>query len=51
LHWHVAPLPPNLPLERQQFHVLMLEHGMLDISEDEMRSLATSLARALAEVT
>jgi diadenosine tetraphosphate (Ap4A) HIT family hydrolase len=51
VHWHVAPLPPNLPLERQQFHALMLENGMLDIPDDEMRNLAASLANALAEVT
>ncbi|HLJ52294.1 MAG TPA: HIT family protein [Rhizomicrobium sp.] len=51
LHWHVAPLPPHLPLERQQFHALMLEHGMLDIPEEEMRSLAVSLANALTEIS
>lgn len=51
LHWHVAPLPPHLPLERQQFHALMLEHGMLDIPEEEMRLLAASLANALIEIT
>jgi histidine triad (HIT) family protein len=49
LHWHVAPLPPNLPLERQQFHALMLEHGVLDIPDDEMRMLAASLANVLAD--
>jgi diadenosine tetraphosphate (Ap4A) HIT family hydrolase len=47
LHWHVAPLPPNLPLERQQFHALMLEHGLFDIPDDEMRMLAVSLASVL----
>jgi diadenosine tetraphosphate (Ap4A) HIT family hydrolase len=51
LHWHVAPLPPNVPLERQQFHALMLENGMLDIPEDDMRTLAASLANALANTT
>ena len=49
LHWHVAPLPPHVPLERQQFHALMLENGVLEIAEDEMRALAAKLARALAE--
>ncbi|MEV4896620.1 HIT family protein [Nonomuraea sp. NPDC055795] len=23
LHWHVAPLPPGVPYERQQYHALM----------------------------
>jgi len=44
-------LPPNVPLERQQFHALMLENGMLDIPEDDMRTLAASLANALANTT
>ena len=50
MHWHVAPLPPNVPLERQQFHALMLENGVLEIGCDEMRMLAASLASALAEI-
>jgi len=50
LHWHVAPLPPGVPLERQQFHALMLENGMLQFSDDEMRALARSLANALADI-
>jgi diadenosine tetraphosphate (Ap4A) HIT family hydrolase len=51
LHWHVAPLPPGLPLERQQFHALMLENGVLDISEESMRALAASLANALDRIS
>jgi histidine triad (HIT) family protein len=50
LHWHVAPLPPDLPLERQQYHALMMENGVLDISDGEMRTLAASIAAALAEI-
>ena len=49
LHWHVAPLPPNVPLEQQQFHALMLENGVLQIGDDEMRMLASDLAAAIAE--
>ena len=49
LHWHVAPLPPGVPLEKQQFQALMLENGMLKIDETEMRALAASIADALAE--
>lgn len=31
IHWHVAPLPPGVAYEEQQFHALMAEHGVLDI--------------------
>lgn len=49
LHWHVAPLPPNVPPEQQQYHALMLENGMLEIADEEMRMLAARLATVLAE--
>jgi diadenosine tetraphosphate (Ap4A) HIT family hydrolase len=29
LHWHIQPLTPGLPLERQQFHALMAENGVI----------------------
>jgi histidine triad (HIT) family protein/ATP adenylyltransferase len=29
LHWHLAPLPPGVPYERQQFHAVMAENGIL----------------------
>jgi diadenosine tetraphosphate (Ap4A) HIT family hydrolase len=29
LHWHLAPLPPGVPYERQQFHAVMAENGTL----------------------
>jgi diadenosine tetraphosphate (Ap4A) HIT family hydrolase len=29
LHWHLAPLPPGVPYERQQFHAVMAENGVL----------------------
>jgi len=49
LHWHVAPLPPGVPPEQQQFHALMMEGGVLEIPDDEMRLLASSLAAAFIE--
>ena len=34
VHWHVAPLPPGVPYEEQQFAALMHEvNGYLDIPE------------------
>ena len=30
VHWHVAALPPGVPLEKQQYHALMHENGVID---------------------
>ena len=30
VHWHIAPLPPGVPLEQQQYHALMHEGGVID---------------------
>ena len=43
VHWHVAPLPPDVPLEEQQYYALMHEHGALDVNDEELASLAQSL--------
>ena len=41
VHWHVVPLPPSVPYERQQFAALMLETaGALRIPEEEKAALA-----------
>ena len=48
VHWHVAPLPPGVPLAEQQYHALMHEHGVVDVSERELRDLATRIRAALA---
>jgi histidine triad (HIT) family protein/ATP adenylyltransferase len=40
LHWHLAPLPPGAPYERQQFHALMAENGVLVIDETTQAALA-----------
>lgn len=47
VHWHVAPLPPGVPLEHQQFAALDVTRGVLAISDVEMAELA---ARISAEV-
>ncbi len=44
VHWHVAPLPPGLPYERQQYAALMQEHGYLDIPDSDQAALARSIA-------
>lgn len=47
VHWHIAPLPPGVPYERQQFHALMAEHGVLDIEDAAQAALARTIARRL----
>lgn len=47
VHWHVAPLPPGTPYERQQFHALMAEHGVLALSTEQSKQLAARIRSAL----
>jgi diadenosine tetraphosphate (Ap4A) HIT family hydrolase len=48
VHWHLAPLPPGVPYEQQQFFALMAETaGTLDIPEADMRDLAERIAAAI----
>ncbi|SCG34042.1 HIT family protein [Micromonospora humi] len=48
VHWHVAPLPPGVPYERQQYHALMAEHGVVPQSPDQLAALGARLRAALA---
>ncbi|MEU7607688.1 HIT family protein [Streptomyces sp. NPDC041003] len=48
LHWHIAALPPGVPYERQQFHALMTEHGVLSPSPREAAAAAARLRSAIA---
>jgi ATP adenylyltransferase len=48
VHWHVAPLPPGVPLEAQQFAAMdATRDGFLDLSDAEMADLARRLGEAL----
>lgn len=47
LHWHIAALPPGVPYEKQQFHVLMTENGVLDMQPGEMADLGARLRAAV----
>jgi ATP adenylyltransferase len=49
VHWHIAPLPPGVPLEKQQFEALRLEKGVLTLSEEEMASLAIRIGQRIEE--
>src|SRR5215469_4680712 len=43
LHWHIAPLPPGVPYHQQQFHALMAENGVLDITDLAQAALARAI--------
>ena len=51
VHWHVAPLPEGVPLEQQQFHALMHEHGTIQASHDEQLAYAQAIRSYLAEAS
>jgi diadenosine tetraphosphate (Ap4A) HIT family hydrolase len=44
VHWHIAPLPPGVPYEQQQYYALMSENGVLDIDEPAQAALARTVA-------
>jgi histidine triad (HIT) family protein/ATP adenylyltransferase len=47
--WDVAPLPPGVPYERQQYHALMGEHGLIPWSPDQAADLAGRLRQELQD--
>ncbi|MFD3915116.1 HIT family protein [Streptomyces sp. NPDC058603] len=49
LHWHIAGLPPGVPYERQQYHALMAENGVLTASPEQNAALAERLRHAVRE--
>ncbi len=50
VHWHVAPLPPGVPYDEQQYRALMHEHGYLDVPEAEQVALGRAHRRAPARI-
>ena len=48
VHWHVAPLPPGVPYDRQQYASLMHENGYLDIPDADSAALARRIRELLA---
>src|SRR5579863_1020045 len=47
VHWHLAPLPPGLPFEHQQFAALMVERqGFINQPIEERRELASRIRLA-----
>lgn len=40
VHWHVAPLPPGVPFEKQQLEALGIRDGILDLTDEAMGAMA-----------
>ncbi|MEV4233872.1 MULTISPECIES: HIT family protein [unclassified Nocardia] len=51
VHWHVQPLTPGTPYERQQFHALMAENGVIPWSAAEAAELGGRLRAELGPRT
>jgi len=47
VHWHIAPLPFGVPFEEQQLEALSLKSGILQLSTEELSTLAAQLREAL----
>jgi hypothetical protein len=44
VHWHVAPLPPGVPYEQQQFGAFSFDRGVLALPDEEMAALARRIS-------
>ena len=47
VHWHVAPLPPGVEYEQQQFRAVMAENGVLDVTQAQQEAVAAEIRRLL----
>ncbi len=47
VHWHIAPLPPGVPYDQQQLAALKIDHGVLDVADEDLAELAERLNRRL----
>ncbi|MFC4586659.1 HIT family protein, partial [Sphaerisporangium corydalis] len=50
LHWHIVALPPGVPYERQQYHALMAENGIIERTPEEAADLAARIRAELARL-
>lgn len=48
VHWHVAPLPPGVPYDQQQYYALMAENGVLELTREQTAELASEIRGRLA---
>jgi diadenosine tetraphosphate (Ap4A) HIT family hydrolase len=51
VHWHVAPLPPGVPLEEQQFAAMdVARAGVLALNHGEMAAIAARIRAELDQL-
>ena len=50
VHWHVAPLPPGVPYQEQQFAAFSWDRGVLALPDDDMANLAKRLGARVEEM-
>jgi ATP adenylyltransferase len=51
VHWHLAPLPPGVPYDAQQGNALSTANGILQIPDDDLRTLAERLISSILAST
>jgi ATP adenylyltransferase len=49
-NWHVAPLPPGVPYERQQFAAFSWERGVLDLPDLKLADLAKRIGAQVERI-
>jgi diadenosine tetraphosphate (Ap4A) HIT family hydrolase len=47
VHWHIVPLPPGVPYDKQQGAWASWSSGVLEIPQEEMASLAARIGSRL----
>jgi diadenosine tetraphosphate (Ap4A) HIT family hydrolase len=47
VHWHVVPLPPEVPFDQQQLQAVTLGAGYLELDPEEQSAIASSITAAL----
>lgn len=50
VHWHVAPLPPDVPYAEQQLAALALSRGVVSIPADDLANLARDIREELVRM-
>jgi hypothetical protein len=48
VHWHVAPLPPGMPYDQQQFAAFSWDRGVLDLPGATWAALARRIGDRVA---
>jgi ATP adenylyltransferase len=47
VHWHLVPLPPGVPFERQQSFATNPRNGVLEIPEEDLAEMAGRIRQAM----